>query len=48
MGRRKSILGAMASNYQRKATNAATQGMYKAMWGEEPPKRKKRVKIERS
>lgn len=30
--------------WQEVATNCATQGMYRVMWGEEPPKGKKKVK----
>lgn len=45
MARRSSILGAMAKSYKTKANNAARQGIYKAMWREEPPKRYKKVKI---
>ena len=45
MARRSSILGAMAKSYKTKANNAARQGIYKAMWREEPPKRYTKVKI---
>lgn len=44
MARKSSFLGRLAKNYKSKATNAATQGLYRAMWGEEPPKGKKKVK----
>ena len=43
MARRGGILRNLASSCQRKATNTATQGLYRAMWGEEPPKGKKKV-----
>ena len=36
--RKSSFLGRLAKNYQSKATNSATQGLYTLMWGEEPPK----------
>lgn len=45
MARRSSILRAMAKSYKVKANNAARQGIYKAIWREEPPKRYKKVKI---
>lgn len=45
MARKSSILNAMARNYKLKANNAARQGIYKVMWGEEPPKRYKKVKV---
>lgn len=45
--RKSSILGRIASNYKRKATNAATQGLYEMMWGEEAPKKKRRVKVKK-
>jgi hypothetical protein len=44
MARRCGILKSIARNCKRKATNCATQGLYRAMWGEEPPKGKKKVK----
>lgn len=44
MARRGGILKSMARSCQRKATNCATQGLYGIMWGEEPPKGKKKVK----
>ena len=44
MRKRPGILKSLARNYKRKATNAATCGLYRAMWGEEPPKGKKKVK----
>lgn len=40
--RKTSFLKNVARNYQCKATNTATCGVYKAMWGEEPPKGKKK------
>ena len=43
MARRGGILKALARSCKAKATNCATQGLYRAMWGEEPPKVKKRV-----
>lgn len=44
MARRYGILKSMAASAKRKATNSARQGAYILMWGEEPPKRKKKVK----
>lgn len=44
MARKVGILKSMARSCKRKATNCATQGLYRAMWGEEPPKGKKKVK----
>lgn len=44
MARRGGILKNLAKSCKSKATNCATQGLYRAMWGEEPPKRKKKVK----
>ena len=38
------FLKGLARNYKRKATNAATCGLYRVMWGEEPPKGKKKTK----
>lgn len=43
--RKRNILKSIAGSVQRKATNATTQGVYTMLWGEEPPKKKKRVKI---
>lgn len=43
MARRGGILKALARSCKGKATNCATQGMYRLMWGEEPPKGKKKV-----
>lgn len=43
MARKSSFLGRLAKNYQSKATNSATQALYGLMWGEEPPKDKKKV-----
>ena len=43
MARRGGILRSLAKSCKSKATNSATQGLYKAMWGEEPPKGKKKV-----
>lgn len=43
-GRRKSsFLGRLAKSCQSKATNSATCAMYTLMWGEEPPKGKKKT-----
>jgi hypothetical protein len=46
MGRRKGFgmktLGSMARTATRKRNNAGTQALYMAMWGEKPPKNKKR------
>ena len=44
MPRKTSLLKSIAKNYKGKATNSATCGLYKVMWGEEPPKGKKKVK----
>lgn len=44
MARRGGILKSLAKNCKKKATNSATQALYMAMWGEEPPKGKKKVK----
>lgn len=44
MARRGGILKSIARSCKAKATNSATQGLYRAMWGEEPPKGKKKVK----
>ena len=44
MARRGGILKSLAKSCKSKATNTATQGLYRLMWGEEPPKGKKRVK----
>ena len=45
MARRKGgILKSLARSCKVKATNTATQGLYRAMWNEEPPKSKKKVK----
>lgn len=41
---RRGFLKGLAKTTKSKATNSAKQLMYKAMWGEEPPKGKKRVK----
>lgn len=38
------ILGSLAKSTKSKATNSATCGLYRAMWGEEPPKGKRKVK----
>lgn len=43
MARRGGILRNLARSYKAKATNSATQALYTLMWGEEPPKGKKRV-----
>lgn len=43
MPRKSSFLGRLAKSCKSKATNSATQGLYTLMWGEEPPKGKKRV-----
>ena len=44
MARRRSrILKSLARSCKAKATNSAIQGLYILMWGEEPPKGKKRV-----
>lgn len=40
--RKRSILGTMAGNAQRKATNAGTKLVYKTLFGEEPKRRKKK------
>lgn len=42
MRKPRGILSSLASNCKRKATNAATCGLYMAMWGEEPPKGKRK------
>lgn len=39
MGRSRSVLGSMASNMKRRATNSATRAVYIAMWGENPKQR---------
>ena len=44
MARKSGFLKNVAKSCKRKATNCATQGMYRIMWGEEPPKGKKKVK----
>lgn len=44
MPRRTSLLKSIAKNYKGKATNSATCGLYRMMWGQEPPKGKKKVK----
>lgn len=44
MARKRSLLGNIAASAQRKATNSAKQAAYISMWGEEPPKGKKKVK----
>lgn len=44
MARKGGFLKGMAKSCKRKATNCATQGLYRAMWNEEPPKGKKKVK----
>lgn len=44
MARRGGILKSLAKSCKSKATNCATQELYRAMWGEEPPKGKKKVK----
>ena len=44
MARKSSFLGRLAKNCKSKATNCATQRMYRLMWGEELPKGKKKVK----
>ena len=44
MPKKTSLLKSIAKNYKGKATNSATCGLYKVMWGEEPPKGKKKVK----
>ena len=36
------ILGSMAKRAQNNATRNATKAMYMLMWGEEPPKQKRR------
>ena len=41
--RRGGILKNLAKSCKAKATNSAIQGLYILMWGEEPPKGKKRV-----
>ena len=40
--RRGGVLKSLARNCKAKATNSATQGLYTLMWGEEPPKGKKK------
>ena len=37
------ILKNLARSCKVKTTNSATQGLYTLMWGEEPPKGKKKV-----
>lgn len=44
MARRSNILGSIAASQKRKATNAMTQQIYKSMWGQEAPKKYKKVK----
>lgn len=44
MPRKTNLLKSIAKNYKGKATNSATCGLYKMMWGQEPPKGKKKVK----
>ena len=44
MARRSIILGSIAASQRRKATNAMTQQIYRSMWGEEAPKKYKKVK----
>ena len=43
MARRGGFLKSLAKSCKSKATNSANQAMYMMMWGEEPPKRKKKV-----
>ena len=43
MARRGGILKNLARSFKSKATNSATQALYTLMWGEEPPKGKKKV-----
>jgi hypothetical protein len=40
---RRSVLKGLSSGMKRKATNSLNQAGYMLMWGEEPPKKKKRV-----
>jgi len=47
MGRKKGFgmktLGSMARTVTRKRNNAGTQALYMAMWGEKPPRSKKKA-----
>ena len=43
MARRGGFLKNLAKSCKSKATNSATQSLYMLMWGEEPPKEKKKV-----
>lgn len=38
------MVDGMSRSYQRKATNAAKQTLYYAMWGEKMPAKKRKVK----